>query len=173
MVFLSNKELKKAEDLLKEAVILDPEYDVLWGYLSEWHFQKKEFKKAFATCSKGLNLNPQNATLHHTMGNILRMTNQKEEALVAYEKALEFGSRHPATYRSIAELKGFDIEEDTTVVQALFDQYADSFDQELQEKLGYDTPAEAYALYKNIVSSSTITAVLDLGCGTGYLFFRS
>lgn len=167
MVHLSNKDFATAEELLKEAVLLDPKYDVLWGYLSEWHFQKKEFKEAFATCSKGLTLNPENATLHHTMGNILRMTNQEGEALVAYKKALELGSRHPATYRSIAELEGSDIDEDEEVIQQLFDQYADDFDQDLQEKLGYATPTKAFALYQQLCPDQQAASILDLGAGTG------
>lgn len=167
IVYLLNKDFAEAEELLKEAVILDPEYDVLWGYLSEWHFQKKEFKKAFATCSKGLKLNPKNATLHHTMGNILRMTNQEDEAIAAYKKALELGSRHPATYRSIAELEGMDVDEDEMVIQQLFDQYAERFDQDLQENLKYSTPQKAFDILKSQISTYSASSILDLGCGTG------
>ena len=167
MVALASRQFDEAEKMLKDAVILDPEYAVLWGYLSELHFQKKEFKAAFSTCSKALNLEPDNSHLHHTIGNILRMTGQVEQALVAYEKALELGSRHPATYRAIAELKGEQVDENEDVVQQLFDQYAEDFDAELQDKLAYATPRLAYEIFTKHISSFSPSSILDLGCGTG------
>ena len=167
MVALASRNHEEAEALLTRAVVLDPNYAVLWGYLAELHFQKKEFKEAFAICSKALNLEPENAHLHHSMGNILRMTGQLEQALVAYEKALSCGSRHPATYRAIAELRGAQVDEDEAVVQQLFDQYADAFDTELQEKLAYATPQKSHDLFVKHLVSMEYRSVLDLGCGTG------
>lgn len=160
----------EAEDLLIDAVALDPEYAVLWGYLSELHFQKQEYQKAFATCSKGLNIEPTNSTLHHTMGNILRMTHQEEQALIAYQKAIECGSKHPATYRAIAELSQSDVDENEQVIQQLFDQYADHFDSDLIHNLSYATPQKAYTLFQEFASPLPITSILDLGCGTGLSF---
>lgn len=167
MIFVASQMFEKAEPLLKEAVILDPTYAALWGYLSEWHFQKREFKEAFATCSKAINLEPENPLFHHTMGNILRMTDQTEQALIAYQKALDLGSRHPATYRAIAELTDADVEENEQVIQLLFDQYAEHFEQDLQQKLLYKTPTEAKKMLNALAIDCTVHNILDLGCGTG------
>ena len=167
MVHLANHDFDRAEKYLKEAVVMDPEYDVLWGYLAEWHFQRKEFKEAFATCTKGLAISPENAKLHHTMGNILRMTAQEEEALLAYKKAIELGLRHPATYRAVIELNGLDEDEDLMVIQQLFDQYANNFELDLQQNLGYATPTQAAALYQRYFPKHPISSILDLGAGTG------
>ena len=166
MVAVASRKFDEAALLLKRAVMLDPEYAVLWGYLSELHFQKKEFKEAFATCSKALNIEPNNSNFHHTMGNILRMTGQDTEALKAYEKSRELGSRHPATYRAIAELKGEQIDENEDVIQQLFDQYAEDFDTELQGSLSYATPSRAYEVYAQY-KAGVADSILDLGCGTG------
>ena len=160
-----HQQYDEAEELLKKAVMLDPEYAILWGYLSELHFQRQEFQEAFATCSKGLNIDPENPTLHHTMGNILRMTQQEDQALIAYQKALDCGSRHPATYRAIAELRQSDVDENEEVIQHLFDQYAQNFDQDLLENLSYATPTKAQELFAEYASD--IHSLLDLGCGTG------
>ena len=160
-----HQQYDEAEELLKKAVMLDPEYAILWGYLSELHFQRQEFQEAFATCSKGLNLEPENPTLHHTMGNILRMTHQEDQALVAYQKALDCGSRHPATYRAIAELSQSDVDENEEVIQHLFDQYAQNFDQDLIENLAYATPQKSQELFA--AHAIELESVLDLGCGTG------
>ena len=170
-----HQQFDEAEELLIDAVSLDPEYAVLWGYLSELHFQKQEYKKAFATCSKGLNIEPENSTLHHTMGNILRMTHQEDQALIAYQKALDYGSKHPATYRAIAELSENTVDENEQVIELLFDQYAESFDSDLIENLKYATPTKAHELYSSQNTSEIIRSILDLGCGTGLsiLPFRS
>jgi Tfp pilus assembly protein PilF len=71
---LSNKSPDKAEALLKQAVILDPEYDVLWRYLAEWHLRKSEFKDAEEACVKGLTVNPENENLKALRKKVLRVS---------------------------------------------------------------------------------------------------
>ena len=80
---------EKAESLLKEAVVMDPEYAILWGYLSEWHLYKKEYPEALVACQKAIDLDEANPTFYHTLGNVYRMMEREDEALVAYRKASE------------------------------------------------------------------------------------
>ena len=71
--YLSNESSDKAETLLKQAVILDPEYDVLWRYLAEWHLRKSEFNAAEKACTKGLTINPENEDLKRLLKTVLQM----------------------------------------------------------------------------------------------------
>jgi len=53
-------------------------------------------------------------------------------------------------------------------VRELFDQYAPRFDADLQDRLGYRTPALLAALLRRAgVAADGTRRVLDLGCGTG------
>lgn len=52
-------------------------------------------------------------------------------------------------------------------VTKLFDQYADHFDQHLQQTLGYRTPSDIVDLLDQHAAQPNGWRVLDLGCGTG------
>jgi predicted TPR repeat methyltransferase len=168
---IAMREYKKAQTFLEDAIHLDPDYPVLWGYLTELHFIRKEYKQALATCHKALELDANNSDVHHTMGNIMRMAGEDREALLSYKKAVELGGKHPATFRAIAELSGDNQEEDEKVIELLFDQYALDFDHELQENLHYNTPMVAWEFFQQTVAvekyMGNACAILDLGCGTG------
>ncbi len=159
-------EVERAESLLKKAVVMDPEYAVLWGYLSEWHLHKKEYPEALVTCRKAIELDEANSTFYHTLGNVYRMMGSDEEALVAYRKAMDCGGRHVSTLQAIAELTESDKGENIAVVEQLFDQYAVSFDAHLLQELEYAVPQQAFELLTETVDQN-VESVLDLGCGTG------
>lgn len=157
-----------AESYLKEAVQLDPNYPILWGYLSEWHFEQHEFGEALATCNRAIELDANNSQFFHTRGNILRAIGDDASALEAYQTAVQLGGNHISTRRAIAELTNQFIEEDIDVVEMLFDQYASKFDHHLQEDLKYDVPQKARQLLNSLKEcEAPFVNLLDLGCGTG------
>lgn len=157
-----------AESYLKEAVLLDPNYPILWGYMSEWHFEQREFGEALATCNRAIELDENNSQFFHTRGNILRAFGDDASALKAYQTAVQLGGNHISTRRAIAELTDQFIEEDTDVVEMLFDQYASKFDHHLQENLKYDVPQKARQLMNSLKGrEGPFANLLDLGCGTG------
>lgn len=162
--------ISNAESYLKNAVSLDPTYSILWGYLSEWHFRKGEYPEALVTCQKAVELEPDNSTFYHTLGNVYRMMEEDEKALEQYRQAISLGGKHISTIRAVAELEGIDMTENherQKVMAQLFDQYATHFDQHLQGQLEYQTPQQALRLYQKINRSVALDSILDLGCGTG------
>jgi predicted TPR repeat methyltransferase len=164
---LGKRELKIARRLLINSTELNPNDPRNWAYLAELHLLMKKYKLAFWASKKAIALVPEKPEYHHTMGNIFRMTGQNDQALEAYKRAKKLGSTHPATYRSIAELSGEQLAEDPQLVRQLFNQYADNFDEDLQQKLEYSTPLIAYKSFQLHGTSDAMQSILDLGCGTG------
>jgi len=54
-------------------------------------------------------------------------------------------------------------------IQALFDHYADYFDNALLSQLHYQVPERLFALWSDIKPSEPIERAYDLGCGTGLM----
>lgn len=54
-------------------------------------------------------------------------------------------------------------------IRALFDDYADRFDQHLREGLHYSGPETIMAALEQVAPAARFARVLDLGCGTGLM----
>lgn len=101
-------------------------------------------------------------------GGLLRELGRLDEAAHCYEQALAQGAPEAAHRYYLASLgrgeapaqppEGF--------VGALFDHYADGFDQHLRDTLGYDAP-ERLVQQLAALGRGPFDAALDLGCGTG------
>ena len=61
---------------------------------------------------------------------------------------------------------------DPAYVAALFEDYADRFETELVDQLGYDGPDRLLALLLPALAGRVVGTALDLGCGTGLMGLR-
>ena len=92
----------------------------------------------------------------------------REAAVAAYQVALEAGA-DPDNVRYCLAAMGEAEAPDSAPAQfvtALFDTYAEAFDQHLLETLAYRTPMQIGEALQH-VDQGTVDQVLDLGCGTG------
>ncbi len=90
-----------------------------------------------------------------------------------YTRLQELRPDHPTAGYMMAALQGENVAAPPQeYVRELFDQYSDTFDASLTEKLGYRTPQLLKARFDQLIESKQqlqkrFTKCLDLGCGTG------
>ncbi|MCW2243306.1 tetratricopeptide repeat protein [Azospirillum canadense] len=119
---------------------------------------------------------PDDAVLHHAIGRAWIALREPEKALAALRKARDLDSDDSlgsaALIAALEAGEGADLS--AAYVRALFDRYADRFDQDLVGKLGYAAP-ELLRRAVDRLGGGNGLRVLDLGCGTGLagVTFRS
>lgn len=127
--------------------------------------RSSEAEKSFR---QALEIKPDFAEMYCGLGHALRDQNKFSEAAKSYQNALEFRSTYPEAKHFLAVVSGANPEyTDPDYVIALFDTYADQFDEHLIEDLAYDIPRELTAALQEVRSDLKDLVVLDLGCGTG------
>jgi len=109
---------------------------------------------------------PRNPVLHAGLGRLLLRMDQPEQAAEALQQALRLDSTDPTSRHFLRVAQGQPSNQaDPDYVRALFDDYADQFDQSLVETLGYRIPEEMTE--RLLEAGADLSEVLDLGCGTG------
>lgn len=112
---------------------------------------------------------PDFASAWFALGNVSEQLNQHIDAIAAFREAVRSDprDRHGASLRLMrlgasplaAMPQGY--------VAALFDQYADRFEQSLVGGLGYRGPAILFDAVKAVHAPLFFSRAIDLGCGTG------
>jgi predicted TPR repeat methyltransferase len=91
-----------------------------------------------------------------------------ERALECFRRMLEQDPNDVGALHFIASLSGQNPDHpDEEYVRRLFDQYAETFDRDLQASLGYTVPRDMVAELRAVCADAAPWDVLDLGCGTG------
>jgi predicted TPR repeat methyltransferase len=128
----------------------------------------KILDQALQDYDRAIALEPDNAKSHSDRGETLLMLKRPEEAALAFRQALALGGDPAELNYTLASL-GTDAPPVTAparYVVNLFDWYAEHFDDHLQGRLKYQTPALICQQIFNLHPASGLD-VLDLGCGTG------
>ena len=110
------------------------------------------------------------AGVHHALGRCWLALREPAKALSALRHARDVadGDEAAPMERLIAALEaGEGADLSAAYVRALFDRYADRFDQDLGGKLGYAAPDHLRAAVGRVVPAAAGLRILDLGCGTG------
>ncbi|WP_281288640.1 tetratricopeptide repeat protein [Azospirillum lipoferum] len=110
------------------------------------------------------------ATVHHALGRSWLALREPVKALAALRRARDAaeGDEAAAIDRLITALEaGEGADLSAAYVRALFDRYADRFDQDLVGKLGYAAPDLLRSAVDRVMPGATGLRILDLGCGTG------
>ncbi|MCG5241134.1 tetratricopeptide repeat protein [Azospirillum doebereinerae] len=120
---------------------------------------------------------PDDAGLHHAIGRAWIALREPEKALAALRRtrALDPDDRLGAAALIAALEAGEGSDLSAAYVRALFDRYADRFDQDLLGKLGYAAPELLRAAVDRVIGQENGQGngavaglrVFDLGCGTG------
>jgi predicted TPR repeat methyltransferase len=102
-----------------------------------------------------------------SLGTRLAELGAAEASLACFERLLQLDPGHALAGHLVAASQGKSLERDPTgYVRALFDSYADNFDQHLSS-LGYQTPRKLLAEILAVSHTPRPWDCLDLGCGTG------
>ncbi|OYD85271.1 tetratricopeptide repeat protein [Azospirillum brasilense] len=111
---------------------------------------------------------PEDADLHAAIGRAWIALQEPAKALAALRRAqgLDPDGRLGCAALIAALESGAGEDLSAAYVRALFDRYADRFDQDLVGKLGYSAPALLREAVDRLGTAAGLR-VLDLGCGTG------
>jgi len=119
---------------------------------------------------KALEIKPDYADAHNNLGDALMATGQLDDAAECYRQAIRFDpAKYECTQHLIAACTGITTDAPPgKYIEKVFDEYANSFDNHLVQKLGYKMPKELLDLLgKSVELPDGKWDVLDLGCGTG------
>lgn len=128
----------------------------------------KILDQALEDYDRAIELEPGTAKTHSDRAETLLMLKRPEEAALAFRRALELGGDQAELSYALASL-GADAAPATApsnYVVSLFDWYAEHFDDHLQGRLKYRTPALLCEQIFRLDPPQGLD-VLDLGCGTG------
>jgi predicted TPR repeat methyltransferase len=128
----------------------------------------KLVNQSLSDYDRAIELEPNDPKVYADRAETLLIAKRNTEAAQSFKRALELGGDKAELTYALASL-GEDVTPVTAPVNyvtTLFDWYADRFDEHLQGRLKYQTPA---LLCQEIMRLEPGTGlnVLDLGCGTG------
>ena len=127
-----------------------------------------EYQEAADFYLKALELAPNKTEAYWELGYSLELAGDKEGGQKAYEQCLGHHPDHSVARHLLDSLMGNNPETaPQDYIQELFDDYAESFDDNLVNELEYVVPSLLNTRLKNIGLKKPIASVLDLGGGTG------
>jgi len=176
-LFLGNlgRVLKAKGDLLGalglygQALARNPDDAGAHNNMGNIYLSLRRYEEALASFTRACVLAPDTAAMHYNRGNALSRLGRDDEALQAFYKATALDDGNVSADHMLAALTGARRDSaPEAYVEDLFDSYADSFDVELQEGLGYRVPSLLReALLRHVEPGRRFRHAVDLGCGTG------
>lgn len=134
-------------------------------------------ERAEDICRQGLLLDPNNVALHCELGKIFSEQGKATEAAEVLQSARELAGSSEEIEYLLSSLEQNDKEflAKQKYIRKVFDDYADTFDNHLRDKLEYRAPEmiSQIAYAAGMQDNGNLT-IIDLGCGTGLCgpFFR-
>ena len=183
LVFKELEEYQKAKSCYEKAIQINPYYaeahnnlGVVFIILGEdqeamscYEKAMSCYEKAMSCYEKAIEIDPNYADAYYNLGNILVILKKFNEAIKIYQQALRLKPGDKFISHVLSALFG-----NTTktapkeYVVKLFDDFANSFDKQLTEKLKYRVPEKLVALLKKTTSKRlNFKHAIDVGCGTG------
>lgn len=156
-----------AAHALRQAIALGALLPSLHLALSHCELRQSHWRESLQALDEALAIDPREPEVWSQRGHLMRESGQLKEAARCYEEALQHGAE-PALHRHfLAAVQ--DLREPPppppVYAQALFDQYADEFQDHLLEQLRYAAPE---TLLRPVIDrGERLGLVLDLGCGSG------
>lgn len=122
---------------------------------------------AFRRC---IEIDPTHARAHYQYGYMLYITGHTAEAADVFRQWLTFDAANPVPRHMLAACSGEDVPARAAddYVKRTFDDFAESFDEVLLEKLDYHAPdLLAARLRADLGTAQATRIIVDAGCGTG------
>ena len=156
---------------LREAVLLAPDDAAAAARLCRTLADQGDPLEGLELAQPALRRSPDHPTLHLALGLAWRRLGEREKAAAAVRRCLVLDPGNAEAAALLATLGDDDevaMAPDSAYVRALFDRYAERFDADLVETLGYRVPALLRAAVAETAGAAAAELdILDLGCGTG------
>ncbi len=111
---------------------------------------------------------PDHLSALNNLGYLYHKEGNPEKAIPVYKKVIANSHNVTAAKHLLASLTGTTTTHaPTDYVKDVFDQFADHFDESLQQKLSYNTPTILREILDSEQPGTLFNHGLDLGCGTG------
>ena len=166
-----------ARDNLPAAVIcyehltkIQPNSSKTWSILGSLYGKQKLFDKAIACGRQAIALQVDSADAYFNQAATYQAMKDKDQATSLYREALRLKPDLENARYQLAVLGSAAMPDRSPAnyVKGLFDDYAEKFDKQLVQDLGYQTPELLNTAVRNALGCRTEKMdVLDLGCGTG------
>ena len=152
----------------ERALSIDSGQSEVWSRQAQTLLALNRHDDAFASYERALTLNPASSEIWSRYGEALRESMRLAEAAQAFEQAIAHGGDPELHGYLLASVGGAAMPPHAPkrYVQALFDGYADDFDQHLVGVLGYDAH-RVLTRHLALLARGPFESALDLGCGTG------
>ncbi len=152
----------------ERALSIDSGQSEVWSRQAQTLLGLNRHDDAFASYERALTLNPASSEIWSRYGEALRESMRLAEAAQAFEQAIAHGGDPELHGYLLASVGGAAMPPHAPkrYVQALFDGYADDFDQHLVGVLGYDAHV-VLTRHLALLARGPFESALDLGCGTG------
>lgn len=157
----------QAIEALAHALKLTPDNAGLWLAYGHSQLALDAVQPALQAFERATAANPESAEAWSKRGSLLRELHRLDEAAQCFERALALGADAELHGYYLASVRGSGAPATPPrrYVEALFDQYADDFQEHLVDKLRYQ--AHETLLRPLIDAGRRYGTVLDLGCGSG------
>lgn len=161
-----------AERVYRDALALRPDFADAHQNLAAALRKQGKRREAVDAWRRAVELDPSRLELYESIGTSLYALGEIEEAAEAYRTWLRLDPSSEVARHMLAALTGAETPDRASdeYVQFLFDQFAETFDDNL-EQLGYRAPewvVEAFlAARPELEHSDPASTILDAGCGTG------
>ncbi|VAW52559.1 TPR domain protein [hydrothermal vent metagenome] len=159
-------EAKKCFSLARS---LDPKSNRYPMVLARVFAAEKNYDEAITHYEEAIDKDPAFADTYYFLGRVYMDINNKEAAINHFRKTYELSPDHVSVNYYLAELDpdSNKSEAQTRYVAELFDNYADTFENDLVNNLQYKTPAVIHRQVMPHLGDSRDLVIFDLGCGTG------
>ena len=108
-----NKEMRKSIELLKKAVIMDPDNDRLYHALALAYMSLNENEEAYQNINKAIKLNDKKDTYYFEQGALLERMGRYDKAIDSMKRTLEINPHHSNAHNFIGYIyatKGEDLD---------------------------------------------------------------
>lgn len=113
---------------------------------------------------------PQVPELHNNLAQLYLQSGERAAAITCLERVLELTPADSTARHLLDAVTGQHTERaPADYVRSLFDNYAETFDSHLVDKLHYRTPQRLAAALRPLLPQAARLTTLDLGCGTGLM----
>jgi predicted TPR repeat methyltransferase len=167
-VLLLQSKPAEAADCYRAALRLRPDDAEAHSNLGVACAAQEQWDDAIQCWRRSLDLNAHDPRTHRNLGSALLQRQRPAEALPHFRQVLAVNPNDEQARLLVDILSGAAswAQVPAEYVVSVFDGYADTFDQDLVENLGYRGPALLQAALGSAPSTRSLD-ILDLGCGTG------
>jgi predicted TPR repeat methyltransferase len=169
---LHQKDLTTAKTLLETAISLDPTLIEAHYHRGVIAMQQGDIERAIIEMQGTLDRQDDHFAANYNLAILYKMQHHYKLAIFYLKKAqaLEPDNESIAFLLNAFEQHNIPAQAPKTFVQELFNHYADTYDEHMEQTLKYKTPQQLRTLLNPFIEHLPKNPIiLDLGCGTGLI----